>query len=168
MPRYPKVSLLFWCMLSHLFQAWCMPQPSHNLTESKNNIWCFLLTKHHATKAYWGNGGIVPRILDLGTRWRWVFSFTARPLYPKEKRSWYPLDRRLGGPQRRSERGGEENNSQPLQGLEPPIIQPVAPCYITELSQLLNTRKSQKVTLIFFLLTEYLQIGLRTLRHFST
>jgi hypothetical protein len=23
-------------------------------------------TKHYAMKAYWGNGGIVPRILDLG------------------------------------------------------------------------------------------------------
>jgi len=23
-------------------------------------------------KAYWGSGGISPRILDLGTRWRWV------------------------------------------------------------------------------------------------
>jgi hypothetical protein len=28
------------------------------------------LTKHHAIKAYWGIGGIAPRILDLGTRWR--------------------------------------------------------------------------------------------------
>jgi hypothetical protein len=27
-------------------------------------------------KAYWGSGGIAPRILDLGTRWRWVVSFT--------------------------------------------------------------------------------------------
>jgi hypothetical protein len=36
------------------------------------------------------------------------------------------LDRRLGGPQSFSEHGGEEKNSQPLPGLEPPIIQPVA------------------------------------------
>jgi hypothetical protein len=28
------------------------------------------LTKHHAMKAYWGSGGIDPRILDLSTRWR--------------------------------------------------------------------------------------------------
>jgi hypothetical protein len=28
------------------------------------------LTKHHAMETYWGSGGIVPRILDLGTRWR--------------------------------------------------------------------------------------------------
>jgi hypothetical protein len=31
----------------------------------------------------------------------------------------YPLDRRLGGPQSRSGRGGEEKNSQPPPGIEP-------------------------------------------------
>jgi hypothetical protein len=45
---------------------------------------------------------------------------------PQGKSPWYPLDRRLGEPQNRSGRGGEENNSQPLPRLEPPIIQPVA------------------------------------------
>jgi hypothetical protein len=35
-------------------------------------------------KAYCGSGGIAPRILDLGTRWRWVVSFMLRPLYPGE------------------------------------------------------------------------------------
>jgi hypothetical protein len=30
-----------------------------------------------------GSGNIVPRILDLGTRWRRVVSFTPRPLYPQ-------------------------------------------------------------------------------------
>jgi hypothetical protein len=30
-----------------------------------------------------------------------VVSFTLRPLYPQGKSPWYPLDRRLGGPQRR-------------------------------------------------------------------
>jgi hypothetical protein len=38
------------------------------------------------------------------------------------KSPWYPLDRRLGGSQGRSGRGGEEKNSQPLPGIEPPII----------------------------------------------
>jgi hypothetical protein len=52
------------------------------------------------------------------------------------------LVRRLGGPQSRSERGGEEKNSQPLPGLEPPI-QPVVQRYTTELS-----RQNRKV--IFF------------------
>jgi hypothetical protein len=32
----------------------------------------------------------------------------------------YPLDRRLGRPQRRSGRGDEENNSQPPPEIEPP------------------------------------------------
>jgi hypothetical protein len=30
-------------------------------------------------KAYWRSGGIAPRLLDLGTRCRWVVSFTPRP-----------------------------------------------------------------------------------------
>jgi hypothetical protein len=45
-----------------------------------------------------GSGGIAPRILDLGTRWRWVVSFTPRPLYHQGKSRWYPLNKRLGGP----------------------------------------------------------------------
>jgi len=38
--------------------------------------------------------------------------------YPQGKSPWYPLDRRLGGPQSRSGRGGEEKNSQPLPGAQ--------------------------------------------------
>jgi hypothetical protein len=38
---------------------------------------------------------------------------------PQGKSPWYPLDRRLGGPQSRSGRGVKEKNSQPLLGLEP-------------------------------------------------
>jgi hypothetical protein len=43
------------------------------------------LAKHYAMKTYWGSGGIAPRILDVGTRWRCVVSFTPRPLYPMER-----------------------------------------------------------------------------------
>jgi hypothetical protein len=45
------------------------------------------------------------------------------------------LEWRLGGPPSHSGRGGEEINSQPLSGLETPIIQAVAECYTTELSR---------------------------------
>jgi hypothetical protein len=38
---------------------------------------------------------------------------------PPGKEPWFPLDRRLGGPQSRSGRGGEEKNSQPPSGIEP-------------------------------------------------
>jgi len=53
-----------------------------------------------------------------------VVSFTPRSLYAQEKSPWYPLDRRLGGTKGHSGHGGEEKNSQPLLGLEPPTIQP--------------------------------------------
>jgi hypothetical protein len=55
---------------------------------------------------------------------------------PGIKPPCYSLDRRLGEPQIRSGRGGEEKNSYPLSGLEPSIIQPVAQRYTTELSRL--------------------------------
>jgi hypothetical protein len=76
---------------------------------------CF---KHNAMKTNWGSGDLAPRILDLGTRWRWVVSFTPRPLYPQGNSPCYLLDRRLSGPQNRSGRG-EEKNSQPPPGIEP-------------------------------------------------
>jgi hypothetical protein len=54
-----------------------------------------------------------------------------------------PLYRRLGGPQSRYGCGGEEKNSQPLPGLEPPIIQPVAQRYTAELTELLALKFQQ-------------------------
>jgi hypothetical protein len=65
-----------------------------------------------------------------------VVSFTPRLLYTQEKNPCYQLDRRLGGPQSRSGRGGEEKNSQLLPGLELSIIQPIAQRYTTELPRL--------------------------------
>jgi hypothetical protein len=54
------------------------------------------------------SGGIIPRILNLRTRWRGVATFTLRPLYLRGKSS-VPIDRNwLGGPQSRS---GEEGKS---------------------------------------------------------
>jgi hypothetical protein len=60
-------------------------------------------------------------------------------LPPREKGPCYPLNRRLGGSQSRSGRGTEEKNSQPVTGLEPPIIQPVVQSYTTELTRLKKT-----------------------------
>jgi hypothetical protein len=37
-----------------------------------------------------------------------VVSFTRRPLYLQRKCPWYPVDRRLDGPQSRSGHGGEK------------------------------------------------------------
>jgi hypothetical protein len=87
-----------------------------------------VVPKHYAMKAY-GGVDINPHFLDLGTSWRWVVSFTPRPLYPRGKSPRYPLDRRLGGPQGRSGRCGE--NSCPHRDLssDPSVVQPVASRY---------------------------------------
>jgi hypothetical protein len=68
-----------------------------------------------------------------------VVNFMPFPLYPQGKSPCYPLDRRLRGPQSQSGRDGKDKNSQAILGLEPPVIQPIAKRYTTELSQLLFT-----------------------------
>jgi hypothetical protein len=70
-------------------------------------------------KTYWESGGVASRLLNLGTRWKRVVSFTPRPLWPQGISPRYPLARRLGKPQRQSVHGGEEKNSQPQPGIEP-------------------------------------------------
>jgi len=50
-------------------------------------------------------------IFKLGIRWRWVVSFTHRPLFRREKSLRFPLDRRLDGPQSWSGWGDEEKKS---------------------------------------------------------
>jgi hypothetical protein len=46
-----------------------------------------------------------------------MVSFTLRSFYPQGKNPSYLLDRRLGGPQSRFGRGGEEKNSQSPSGI---------------------------------------------------
>jgi len=40
---------------------------------------------------------MIPLILNLGIGWRWVVSFTPRPLCSR-KRNQIPINRRPGGP----------------------------------------------------------------------
>jgi hypothetical protein len=54
-----------------------------------------------------------------------MVSFTSRPLYPPERSHRHPLDRRQGGSQSRSGRGGEKNLSAPAKN-STPVVQPVA------------------------------------------
>jgi hypothetical protein len=73
-------------------------------------------------------------------------SLTLRPLYPQGKSPLCPSDRRLGGPQSRSGRGGEEKNSQPPPETEPynpdrPTRSPVTTP--TELSRMLGVLPEQ-------------------------
>jgi hypothetical protein len=68
----------------------------------------------------WRNGGITPRIPNLDIRSR-----CSRPdlFTPGERAPRYPLDRRLGGPQNRSGRRGEEKILDPT-GTRTPTPRP--------------------------------------------
>jgi hypothetical protein len=52
----------------------------------KGKVVSVLLIEHRSMKAYWGNGDIELRFLDLGTRWEWSASrpdlFTPRETAP--------------------------------------------------------------------------------------
>jgi hypothetical protein len=69
-------------------------------------------------KAYWGSRGMVPCI----PRPRHQMEVSGQPPTPpvlsQGKNAWYPLDRRLDGPQSQSGHGSEEKNSQPPPGIE--------------------------------------------------
>jgi hypothetical protein len=75
-----------------------------------------------------GEGMYSFTLLDLDTRWRWVISFTPLSLYSRGKSPRYPLDERLGGPQSRSGRCGEENSFVPV-GNWIPSVQSVTHSY---------------------------------------
>jgi hypothetical protein len=70
---------------------------------------------------YWRSGGIAPRILNLGTSGGdWSASRPGR-VKPRGMRPCYPLNKRLGGPQSWSGRGGDEQTPYhcPCQELNP-------------------------------------------------
>jgi hypothetical protein len=58
----------------------------------------------------WGSGVVFPRILDLGSVWSWVASFTPLLLLPWGKSSRYKLKKGLGESQIRSLCLAEETN----------------------------------------------------------
>jgi hypothetical protein len=57
-----------------------------------------------------------------------MVGFTPLSFYPRGKDPRYPLHRRLGGPQSRSGRFGEEQNLAPA-GSPTPAVQPIAHRY---------------------------------------
>jgi hypothetical protein len=71
----------------------------------------------------WQSGGITPRILHLGIRWKWVVSFMLGLLYPQGKSPCYPYDRRMGEQQSWSGCGGEEKRNPFPSGNQTPVVQ---------------------------------------------
>jgi len=54
-----------------VIQPVIQPIASHSTDKGKGKAVSVDLIEHHAMKAYWENGGIVPHILGLGTTWGW-------------------------------------------------------------------------------------------------
>jgi len=48
---------------------------------------------HHLCLPYFWFHAINRHTKNLGTRWRWVVSFTPQSLYPQCKSPWYPMDK---------------------------------------------------------------------------
>jgi hypothetical protein len=91
------------------------------------------LAKHHAMKTYWDIGGIsTPSLTSALDGGKWSASRPGR-FTPQGKSPWYPLYRRLDGPQSRSGHCVEEKNSQPPRGFESTISNKVT-LWITRLS----------------------------------
>jgi hypothetical protein len=82
MPPLPQYAFMAWCLVKaqghfyfyflifdYLKFVRCIIKVSE-LFHVWNKAKLSLYSEHHAMKAYWGSGGIDPRILDLGTRCR--------------------------------------------------------------------------------------------------
>jgi hypothetical protein len=109
-----------------------------------------ILTNCHKSCVYWYKNVKVslcfnwaPRYECLLGKWRYssthslasaldggVVSFTLRPLYFQGKSPWYPLDRRLGGLQNQSGRGGEEKNFQLPPGIYIDVLKIILICQV--------------------------------------
>jgi hypothetical protein len=87
---------------------------SNDMVKVKVNLSLCLNNEAPGHEGVRGSGCINPHFLDLGISWRWVVSFTPRPIYPRGKSPRYPLNKRLCGPQSRSGK-----NIFPLPGIEP-------------------------------------------------
>jgi hypothetical protein len=94
-------------------------QPHRYKFADLSEVKSLCLTNHHAINAYWGSGGIAPRILYLGTRWRRVFSSRPGRFTPKERA---PGNHWIGGwvgSKSRSGHGVEDKSFQSPPGFEP-------------------------------------------------
>jgi hypothetical protein len=82
-PPHPKYVFMAWCLVKHkgftiykrVNKTAVLPKNFKEILIFQLRVWYYkvkgkvfpVLAEHHAMKAYWGNGSIAPRILDLGT-----------------------------------------------------------------------------------------------------
>jgi hypothetical protein len=115
----------------------CVPPLSMQVCKNKVKLSLCLTNSALRHEGVGGSGCIDPCLLDLGTSWSWVVSFSTRLLYPRGKSPRHPSDKKPGEPHSRSGRRGE--NSWPYRDStsDPSVVQPVASRYTIALSRLL-------------------------------
>jgi hypothetical protein len=57
----------------------------HTQEKGKDKRWTCASIKHHAIEVYWGMEVQLHTFVDLGTRWRWVVSFTPGRFTTRER-----------------------------------------------------------------------------------
>jgi len=78
-------------------------------------------------KVYWGTVRVAPRILNLGTRWKWVVRFTPRLLYPRVKDFLLPIGSEPSwAPEPTWKRRRTKNSVTSHVGNRTPVVQTVA------------------------------------------
>jgi hypothetical protein len=112
-----------------------------------------------------GRGMYRSRFLNLGTRWRWLVSFTSRLLYPLRKSTRFPLCRRLAGPQiRPGQRWQEKVLDYPISNSDPLVVQPVASAQISEWQgyqeRKEKARRSRSVEQLWNIAVVHLRLGM--------
>jgi len=78
---YNKPAFLWTTSTSWHLQSCNWTDANESFKWGQHSFLCFL-NKYHIINVYWESRGIAPHILDHGTRWGWVVSFTSRMLYP--------------------------------------------------------------------------------------
>jgi hypothetical protein len=61
------------------------PRYQKILVRKKEKLYLCLVNEALRHEGVWGSGSINLLFLDLGTSWRWVVTFTARPLYTQKR-----------------------------------------------------------------------------------
>ena len=80
----------------------------------------------YCKKAYMGQRGIAPLILNLITAWQWVLNLMPGLLYTQGKNPEYAASRRWGGPQSCCGCSGGEKCLVPIPGIRPWIMQEIS------------------------------------------
>jgi hypothetical protein len=114
-------------MWEHRWWHVTLHKPQHFSTNERNIFPCNLLSKI----IFFKTGSYITNFVHLNCYKRFGFFLIFMCTWNSGKSPWYPLDRRLGGPQSRSGQYGEVKILDPTGTRTPDfsVVQPIASCY---------------------------------------